>query len=150
MVNMVKSAIFFNANCDISVKDSIKQTLSIVNEALGEKYFGLPTAVRRSMKEAFEPILGKIRGLMGGWSKKLLSCATRETLIKSIAQTIPTYSMSCFYWPQTVARKLHQRCQTTGVVVLWIAEECIGRGGLILPDLRLLEAWASKIFGNSI
>jgi hypothetical protein len=62
MVNMVKSAIFFNANCDISVKDSIKQTLSIVNEALGEKYLGLPTAIRRSMKEAFEPIPGKIRG----------------------------------------------------------------------------------------
>jgi hypothetical protein len=83
MVHMVKLTIFFSANCDILVKDSVKQTLGIVNEALGEKYLGLPTAVGRSTKEAFVPIPGNIWGLMGGWSEKLLRCVARETQINS-------------------------------------------------------------------
>jgi hypothetical protein len=61
-----------------------------------EKYLGLPAAVGRSTKEAFETIPAKISGLMDGWREKQLSCAARETLIKSVAQAIPTYSMSCF------------------------------------------------------
>jgi hypothetical protein len=97
MVNASKSAIFFSANCDEAVKEEVNQIMGISTEALGEKYLGLPTTVGRSTKEAFEPIPGKIRGLMGGWSEKLLSCAARETLIKSVAHAIPTYSMSCFH-----------------------------------------------------
>jgi hypothetical protein len=96
MVNMAKSAIFFSGNCEDMVKSSVKGILRIDTEALGGKYLGLPTAIGRSSKEAFEPIPSKIRGLIGGWSERLLSCAARETLIKSVAQAIPTYSMSCF------------------------------------------------------
>jgi hypothetical protein len=96
MVNMSKSAIFFSGNCDDSTKDRVKQSLGIRTEALGEKYLGLPIVVGRSTKDAFEPIPRKICGLMHGWSEKLLSCAARETPIKSVAQSIPTYSMSCF------------------------------------------------------
>jgi hypothetical protein len=33
---------------------------------------------------------------MGVWSEKLLSCGTPETLVKSVVQSIPTYSISCF------------------------------------------------------
>jgi hypothetical protein len=85
MVNMSKSAIFFSGNYDDSVIDIVKQSLGIHTEALGEKYLGLPASVGRSSKDAFEPILGKICGLMNGWSERLLSCAARETLIKSVA-----------------------------------------------------------------
>ncbi|GJM96164.1 hypothetical protein PR202_ga12977 [Eleusine coracana subsp. coracana] len=96
MINIVKSAIFFSANCEASTKEEVKQITGIMTDALCEKYLGLPMAVGRSSKEAFEPIPRKIRGLMGGWSEKQLSYAARETLIKSVAQAIPTYSMSCF------------------------------------------------------
>jgi hypothetical protein len=69
MVNMSKSAIFFSANCDDSVKNTVKQRLGIHSEALREKYLGLPTTVGKSSKEAFEPIPGKIRGLINSWGK---------------------------------------------------------------------------------
>jgi hypothetical protein len=88
------------------VKNSVKQTMGIDNETLGEKYLGLPTAVGRSTKEAFEPSPGKIWGLMGGRSEKLLSCAARETLIKSIAHAIPTYSMTCFLLAPDTCKKI--------------------------------------------
>jgi hypothetical protein len=56
----------------------------INTKALCEKYLGFPTAVGRSMKEAFEHIPARVCGLMGGWSENMLSAAAKETLIKSI------------------------------------------------------------------
>jgi hypothetical protein len=64
------------------MKGDMKTTTGILTEASSEKYLGLPTAVGRSTKEAFEYIPGNISDLMGGWGEKLLSGAGRETLIK--------------------------------------------------------------------
>jgi hypothetical protein len=43
---------------------------------------------------------------MNGWGEKQLSCAARETLIKSVAQAIPTYSMSCFLLAPATCQKI--------------------------------------------
>ena len=67
LVNMSKSAIFFSNNCNESDKEAVKQSTGIQTEALCEKYLGLPTAVGRSTKGAFEAIPAKICGLMNGW-----------------------------------------------------------------------------------
>jgi hypothetical protein len=106
MVNIMKSAIFFSANCEDQVKSEVKQITGIHTEALCEKYLGLPTAVGRSTKEAFECIPSRIRGIMGGWSEKLLSGAAKETLIKSVAEAVPTYSMSCFLLALDTCKKI--------------------------------------------
>jgi hypothetical protein len=106
MVNMAKSAIFFSANCNDQMKEEMKNTTCILTEALCEKYLGLPTAVGCNTEEVFEHIPSKIKGLMGGWGEKLLSCARRETLIKSVAQAIPTYSMSCFLLSPATCKKI--------------------------------------------
>ena len=37
-----------------------------------------------------------------GWKKKHISKACQEVLIKSVAQAIPTYSMSLFKIPKTI------------------------------------------------
>jgi len=103
---MSKSAIFFSNNCNESDKEAVKQSTGIQTEALCEKYLGLPTAVGRSTKGAFEAIPAKICGLMNGWGEKKLSCAARETLIKSVAQAIPTYSMSCFVLAPATCQKI--------------------------------------------
>lgn len=106
LVNKSKSAIFFSKNCSDSDKDVVKQSTGIQKEALCEKYLGLPAAVGRSNKDAFEAIPTKIRGLMHGWGEKQLSCAARETPIKSVAQAIPTYSMSCFVLSPSTCQKI--------------------------------------------
>jgi hypothetical protein len=88
------------------MKDEMKQATGIITEALSEKYLGLPTIVGQSTTEAFESILVKIRGLVGGWSEKLLSGAAKEVLVKSVAQSITTYPMNCFLLSSTTRKKI--------------------------------------------
>jgi len=88
------------------MKDEVRGTLHIKKEALAEKYLGLPTALGKSTKEAFEYMPGRLRGLMGGWSSREASCAGREVLLKSVAHAIPTYPMSCFLMPLETCKKM--------------------------------------------
>lgn len=60
----------------------------------------------RATNEVFEYFPTKIKGLIGGWSGREASCAGRETLLKSVAQAVPTYSMSCFLLPVNTCKKM--------------------------------------------
>jgi hypothetical protein len=102
------------------------------------------------LKEAFEPIPRKIRALIGGWGEKLLSCAARETLIKSVAQAIPTYSMSCFLLASDTYKKI-----TSAVANYWWGSFVDSHGmhwkkWTDLTGPKASEARASKILGNLI
>ena len=48
----------------------------------------------------------RARGKMQGWSEKLLACVGRETLLKSVIQSIPTYPMSTFLLTKKVCKSL--------------------------------------------
>lgn len=119
MVNKEKSAIFFSGNCDDDMKQTMHTHTGIVTEALGEKYLGLPTALGRSTDVHFESILNKLKGLVRGWSPKLMNYAAREVLVKAVCQAIPTFSMSCFQLSKKLCKKL------TGVVArfFWGGDE---------------------------
>ncbi|GJM94204.1 hypothetical protein PR202_ga10828 [Eleusine coracana subsp. coracana] len=88
------------------MKEEVLTSLQIGNEALAEKYLGLPTALGRSTKDSFEYMPTNIKGLVGCWTGKEASCAGREVLLKSQAQAIPTYPMSCFLLPKSACKKM--------------------------------------------
>jgi hypothetical protein len=140
MVNMFKSAIFFSSNCEDQAKESLKQIMNIQTEALGEKYLGLPTAVGRSPKEAFEPIPTKIRGLVNGRGEKMLSGAAWETLIKAVAQSIPTYSMSYFLLALDTCKKI-----TSTISNYWWGSAADGRG---MHWKKWSELTLPKVYGG--
>jgi hypothetical protein len=96
LVNKDKSAVFFSRNCTDQMKAEIRQGLDIKHEALAERYLGLPTSVGRSTIKTFGYMPTRIRNLIGTWSGREASYAGREVLLKSVAQAVPTYSMSCF------------------------------------------------------
>lgn len=56
----------------------------------------------KSKVNTFKEIQEKISKRMMGWKKKFISKARREVLIKTVAQVIPTYSMSLFKLPKSI------------------------------------------------
>ena len=61
-----------------------------------EKYLGLPMACGKSKVNTFKELQEWITKRVMGWKEKFISKAVREILIKTIAQVIPTYTMSIF------------------------------------------------------
>jgi len=51
-----------------------------------EKYLGLPTYIKRSNKISFAFIKDRMAKRTKGWMGKILSWASREILVKAIAQ----------------------------------------------------------------
>jgi hypothetical protein len=106
LVNRDKSAIFFSQNSSSEMKTEVTQGLNIHKEALEEKYLGLPTDAGRNLSGVFEYLPAQIRGRIEGWCGREASCAGREVLLKSVAQAVPTYSMSCFLLPINTCKKM--------------------------------------------
>ena len=105
-VNRDKSTVFFSKNCLDEVEELIRHELHIDTEALSDKYLGLPTALGRSTSEAFQFLPTRVKQVVGSWSGRHASCAGREILLKSVAQAVPTYSMSCFLLSKTTCKKM--------------------------------------------
>lgn len=106
LVNKHKSAIFFSPNCEQDCKDIVHNSLQISTEAPGERYLDLPTAAERGAADVFNYVPARVRGFVGGWAEKNLSCAAQEVLLKANVQSVPTYPMSCFKLSPVVCRKL--------------------------------------------
>ena len=105
-VNREKSAIFFSPNTTHGCRQAIKNILDVHVEVFSERYLGLPTAVGKITSGTFDHIGERSRSKMQGWSKRLFACAGRETLLKSIIQAIPTFSMSVFLLTKKVWKSL--------------------------------------------
>lgn len=96
VINKDKTSIMLRPNEVQQVQQQILAELDIIQLASNEKYLGLPVYIGESRKQMFEYIKQKVWGRIQGWQEKLLSKAGKETMIKAVAQAIPTYAMSCF------------------------------------------------------
>lgn len=105
-VNLQKSSIFFGGGCAEEDKECLKACIGIENEALAEKYLGLPTVVGRSKEGCFKNTRERSGSKVQGWKGQGLSKAAREVLVKAVLQATPTYSMSCFLFPKKLCRNL--------------------------------------------
>ena len=60
----------------------------------------------RSKNNTFTQLKQKVTSKVASWKEKLLTHAGKEILIKSVAQAVPAYSMSCFLLPNKLCREL--------------------------------------------
>ena len=118
----------------------------------GNSYFlGLPSILGRSKRVIFGFLKDRLRKRLSSWQSKLLSRAGKSILIKTVAQTFPTYSMGVFLIPPSVLEELHKmlnsfwwgsRCERH-MVIHWQRWErfCVRKeeGGLGFRDLRLFN-----------
>ena len=61
----------------------------------------------RSKVNTFKDLQKKVSKRVMGWKEKNISKAGREVLIKTVAQAIPTYSMSIFKIPRAVCDRMN-------------------------------------------
>ena len=99
-INYDKSSIFFSKGVPDSVRDEIKGILNVPSETLNEKYLGMPSDIGTSKNGAFKYLKDHLWSKVQGWVENTMSSAGKEVLVKSVAQSIPVFSMSCFKLPR--------------------------------------------------
>lgn len=100
--NYNKSRIFFSDNVDVVKEVDLSSVLRVSNHINSSKYLGLPSMIGRNNSEIFgylKDILWKRNNL---WSSKFLSKASKEVLIKAVAQALLAYCMNVFLLPSNI------------------------------------------------
>jgi len=117
---------------------------------LPSSYLGLPLGAKFKDKSIWNPIIDRFERKLSGWKSKHLSKGGRLTLIKSVLSSLPTYFLSLFPLPTSVANKLEsiQRKFLWGSfggvfkfhLVRWsIIKNPIPDGGLGIRDLKIFN-----------
>lgn len=96
----------FNKSLEGYYRRNISSMLGIKGVRSHDKYLGLPTVFLRSKRFSFANLRGRIWKKIKGWKEKLLSKTGKEVLIKAVAQSIPTYAMSCFKLPSSFCNEV--------------------------------------------
>uniref|UniRef100_A0A2N9F767 RNase H type-1 domain-containing protein n=1 Tax=Fagus sylvatica TaxID=28930 RepID=A0A2N9F767_FAGSY len=104
--NHNKTTIFFSKSTPQSVKQRIQTKLEVPIIKHYEKYLGLPSFIGRAKYTSFAQIKERVWSKLKGWKAKLISQAGREVLIKSVAQAIPSFAMSCFRLPAQLCSEI--------------------------------------------
>jgi hypothetical protein len=108
LVNMAKSEMMFSKNVPPANKTNIGQIMPMSRVDHFSKYLGMPTQMGRSKKQVFNYIQDCVWKKIKGWKAQHLSFAGRSTLIKAVAQVIPTYIMSCFRLPKELCSHIER------------------------------------------
>jgi hypothetical protein len=110
-VNLDKSSVFFGNHCDDAIKNRVKNSLGVQSEILNDKYLGMPTS-GRSPTATFNFLYEMIWKRINGVTDRPLSRAGKETFLKAVIQSIPTYVMSCFQIPISTCDKMSSTVAT--------------------------------------
>lgn len=105
-----KSCIMFSAHSSQHCRRYISHLLNLLEVLNIGKYLGFPMGIGRNKQEVFSFIESKLRHRIGGWGKKMLSRASKEILLKAVAQALPMYTMSLYYIPATICDRLEKIC----------------------------------------
>ena len=71
-------------------------------------YLGLPPGAGFKKKEVWNNVVEKMEKWLAGWKRLYLSKGARLTLIKSTLSSLPTYYLSLFPLPVSIARRIEK------------------------------------------
>ena len=115
-----------------------------------EKYLGLPIHFTRAKKISYASIWDRISKKLKGWKERLMSRVGEEISIKVVAQSIPTYAMSCFLLPESFCHEVTRiiwnflwslAIKTNGIPWKAWHHHCLSKeeGGMDFRDLVLFN-----------
>ena len=106
LINPAKCSILFSGSCSSTVSSSVKNVLEVTQEVFDPKYLGLPVPEGRMSKDKFQSLQERLSRKLIDWCENYMSSASKEILIKAVAQAIPTYVMSVFKLPAAICDDL--------------------------------------------
>jgi len=144
-INLDKSVLVLVG--DVDNMDDLAGILGCGVSSLPLKYLGLPLGAPFKAKSSWDEVVGKIERRLASWKRLYLSKGGRVTLIKSTLSNLPTYFLSLFPIPSSVAsriEKLHRDFLWGGIgeefkyhLINW-SKVCfpVSDGGLGIRNLR--------------
>ncbi|KAM6600853.1 hypothetical protein CsatA_020462 [Cannabis sativa] len=105
-VNYSKSTIFFSLNTTSASRQDMCNLLRMNEAPKNSLYLGLPCIMGRNKNAILGFLKDKMQKRIQSWEGRLLSKAGKEVLIKTVAQSLPTYAMSVFLLPVETCNKL--------------------------------------------
>ena len=106
-VNFTKFGIMFSLNVDSTFATNLSSVMGITTPQYW-KVLGAPSLIGKKKKMIFTQIKERVWQRVQGWRNKPLSRVGREVLIKSVAQSIPTYYMSTFILPTSILDEIQK------------------------------------------
>ncbi|KAL5562053.1 hypothetical protein UlMin_031800 [Ulmus minor] len=103
--NTRKSNSFFNNRANGQSSGLIASMMGFDKISLKSSYLGLPL-FRSGFSKDFNFLLEKLESKLASWKSEVLSKAKRMVLIKSIALSLPVYTMQSMKLPKSVCAKL--------------------------------------------
>ncbi|XP_062075576.1 uncharacterized protein LOC133777401 [Humulus lupulus] len=107
-INLAKSSVFFSANTREDIRCSICSSLNIPEAGPSSLYLGLPNILGRNKSVLLGYLRDKMRNRIEQWEGRLLSKAGKEVLIKTVAQSLPSYAMSVFLLPKNLCADMER------------------------------------------
>jgi len=154
-VNLAKSNLIPVGN--VEQGERLADILGCEVVSLPAKYLGLPLGASYKSTRMWDGVIEKIEKRLASWKRLYLSKGGRVTLIKSTLSNLPTYYMSLFPIPGSVAariEKLHRDFLWGGLgeevkfhLVNWakvctpISEGGLGIRNLVMFNRALLGKW---------
>ena len=92
-VSISKTRIFFSANTEANMHDSIAAEMQFTETNDLGTYLGVPTINGRVTRATCAQLEEKIHKRLAGWATKRISLAGRSTLVKSTLSTKANYHM---------------------------------------------------------
>lgn len=105
-VNLAKSGMFASRNVHRVVLNKIAEDWGCKKISLDAKYLGSPLFLTRRKSKDFEFLAERLEAKISSWSSKYLSWAGCATMIHSVAQMIPVYTMSTFKIPMRICDRM--------------------------------------------
>lgn len=130
-VNKEKSSVFYSSDVIRYNRVDIFQALQMVEADEKCQYLGLPNILGRGKSAMLGFLKERVYSKIRNWNGKHVSSSGKEILIKSVVQSLPTYTMSVFLLPLEITREIEKsiskfwwnNSQTSGSRISWMSWE---------------------------
>lgn len=114
---------------EAETKTAILKTLQMGECNHKAHYLGLPFCKSHSKRVTFATVIDKVKTKLFAWKAKVLAFEERGILIKSVAQSLPIYTIQTFLIPSTTCSKVDSLLRD-----FWWGANTDGKHGLYLKS----------------